>query len=66
MTLTAMVAARHQEELAMHVRAAVRNGLTRDEIKEILLQSAVYCSVPSANTAFKIAGQVLADLDAER
>lgn len=64
-TLTAMVAGGHQEELAMHVRAAVRNGLTRDEIKEILLQSAVYCSVPSANTAFKIAGQVLADLDAE-
>lgn len=64
-TLTAMVAGGHDEELAMHVRAAVRNGLTRDEIKEILLQTAVYCSVPSANTAFKIAAQVLADLDAE-
>ena len=64
-TLTAMVAGGHQEELAMHVRAAVRNGLTREEIKEILLQCAVYCSVPSANTAFKIAAQVFADLDAE-
>lgn len=62
-TLTAMVAGGHQEELAMHVRAAVRNGLTRDEIKEILLQSAVYCSVPSANTAFKVAAQVLTDLE---
>lgn len=64
-TLTAMVAGGHEEELAMHVRAAVRNGLTKDEIKEILLQTAVYCSVPSANTAFKIAARVLADLDAE-
>ena len=45
----------HWDELAMHVRAAVRNGLTADEIKEVLLQTAIYCSVPSANRAFKIA-----------
>ena len=63
-TLTAMVARGHHEELAMHVRAALRNGLTRDEIKEVLLQTAIYCGVPDANTAFRIAGAVLADEDA--
>jgi len=63
-TLTALIAHGHMEELAMHVRAALRNGLTRDEIKEILLQSAIYCSVPSANSAFKVAQHVFAELDA--
>jgi 3-oxoadipate enol-lactonase/4-carboxymuconolactone decarboxylase len=61
-TLTALVALGHQEELAMHVRAARRNGLTADEIKELLLQTAVYCGVPAANTAFRIAQQVLAEM----
>ena len=60
-TLTALVARGHYEELAMHVRAARRNGLTVDEIKEVLLQTAVYCGVPDANTAFRIAQAVLAD-----
>ncbi|KPN21924.1 4-carboxymuconolactone decarboxylase [Arthrobacter sp. Edens01] len=63
-TLTALIAHGHLEELAMHVRAALRNGLTRDEIKEILLQSAIYCSVPSANAAFKTAQNVFRELDA--
>ncbi len=63
-TLTAMVARGHHEELAMHLRAARRNGLTNDEIKELLLQTAIYCGVPDANTAFRIASQVLADYDA--
>jgi 4-carboxymuconolactone decarboxylase len=58
-TLTALVALNHHEELAMHVRAALRNGLTPDEIKEVLLQSAIYCGVPAANRAFAIAQQVL-------
>ena len=58
-TLTALVARGHHEELAMHVRAALRNGLTVDEIKEVLLQTAIYCGVPDANTAFRIAQQVL-------
>lgn len=62
-TLTALVARGHHEELAMHVRAARRNGLSNDEIKEVLLQSAIYCGVPDANTAFRIASQVLADYD---
>jgi len=58
-TLTALTALNHHEELAMHVRAALRNGLTPDEIKEVLLQAAVYCGVPAANRAFAIAQQVL-------
>ena len=58
-TLTALVAGGHHEELAMHVRAALRNGLSRDEIQEVLLQTAVYCGVPSANAAFAIADRVL-------
>jgi 4-carboxymuconolactone decarboxylase len=58
-TLTALVALGRDEELAMHVRAALRNGLTPDEIKEVLLQTAVYCGVPAANTAFAIAQRVI-------
>jgi 4-carboxymuconolactone decarboxylase len=58
-TLTALVAGGHREELAMHVRAAVRNGLSADEIKEVLLQTAVYCGVPAANSAFAVAQRVL-------
>jgi 3-oxoadipate enol-lactonase/4-carboxymuconolactone decarboxylase len=58
-TLTALIARGHDEELAMHVRAALSNGLTPDEIKEVLLQSAIYCGVPAANTAFAIAQRVL-------
>ena len=58
-TLTALVAGGHETELAMHVRAALRNGLTADEIKEVLLQSAIYCGVPAANSAFAIAQRVL-------
>ncbi|MYR07303.1 4-carboxymuconolactone decarboxylase [Gordonia sp. SID5947] len=62
-TLTALIARGHHEELAMHLRAALRNGLTRDEIKEVLLQSAIYCGVPDANTAFRIANGVFAEID---
>ena len=58
-TLTALVARGHHEELALLLRAALRNGLTVDEIKETLLQTAIYCGVPDANTAFRIAQDVL-------
>ena len=58
-TLTALVALNRQEELAIHVRAALRNGLSADEIKEVLLQSAIYCGVPAANAAFAVAQRVL-------
>ena len=57
--LTALVALNHHEELALHVRAALRNGVTVDELKEVLLQAAVYCGVPAANRAFAIADRVL-------
>jgi 4-carboxymuconolactone decarboxylase len=60
-TLTALVALNHHHELAMHVRAALRNGLTPDEIKEVLLHAAIYCGVPAANRAFAIAAEVLED-----
>jgi 4-carboxymuconolactone decarboxylase len=62
-TLTALMARGQLEELGMHVRAAVRNGLTEDEIKEVLLHGAVYCGVPAANAAFAVAQRVLAELD---
>jgi 4-carboxymuconolactone decarboxylase len=60
-TLTALVALGHIDELEMHVRAAVRNGLTEQEIGEVFLQSAVYCGVPAANSAFAVASRVLSD-----
>ncbi|WP_416963697.1 4-carboxymuconolactone decarboxylase [Streptomyces sp. Agncl-13] len=58
-TLTALVAGGHLDELAFHTRAALRNGLTPAEIKEVLMQAAVYCGVPAANSAFKVAQQVI-------
>ncbi|MBU8807363.1 4-carboxymuconolactone decarboxylase [Mycolicibacterium goodii] len=65
-TLTALVARGHHEELAMHLRAARRNGLTNEEIKELLLQTAIYCGVPDANSAFRIASEVLIEEDRTR
>ena len=59
-TLALLVALKAEHELAMHVRAAVRNGLTADEIGEVLLHSAIYAGVPAANRAFAIANEVLA------
>jgi 3-oxoadipate enol-lactonase/4-carboxymuconolactone decarboxylase len=59
MTLIALVALNRMDEIEMHVRAALRNGLAPDEIKEVLLHSAIYCGVPAANAAFKVAQQVL-------
>ena len=58
-TLTALIARGHHEELAVHLRAARTNGLTDEEIKEVLLQTAIYCGVPDANTAFRIAQETL-------
>jgi 4-carboxymuconolactone decarboxylase len=57
-TLTALVAGGHDEELALHLGAARRNGLTWDEIKEVLLHAAIYCGVPAANSAFAVARRV--------
>jgi 4-carboxymuconolactone decarboxylase len=63
LTLAMMVALNRGEEFRMHVRAAFNNGVTRDEIKEVLLQSAVYCGVPAANSAFHTAAEVFREMD---
>ncbi|WP_447008420.1 4-carboxymuconolactone decarboxylase [Saccharothrix isguenensis] len=60
-TLAVLAALGHEQELAMHVRAAVRNGVTADEIKEVLLQVGVYAGVPAANRAFAVAQPILAE-----
>ena len=60
-TLSVLAALHHDGELALHVRAARRNGLTREEIQEVLLQVAVYAGVPAANRAFAVAQRVLAE-----
>ena len=65
-TLATLVALGREEELAMHVRAALRVGLTPDEIKEVLLQSAIYCGVPAANGAFAVAQRVLDEVGTDR
>jgi 4-carboxymuconolactone decarboxylase len=64
LTLALMVALNRNEEFSMHVRASANNGVTRDEIKETLLQCAIYCGVPAANTAFHLAQKVFAEMDA--
>jgi len=61
-TLTALTVLRQDEELAMHLRAALRNGLTPEQIAEVLLHTAVYAGVPAANRAFAIAARVLAEV----
>ncbi|WP_246104580.1 4-carboxymuconolactone decarboxylase [Rudaeicoccus suwonensis] len=58
-TMTALIAGGHWDEFTMHVRAAVRNGLTANEIQEVILQSAIYCGVPAANHAFALANAAL-------
>ena len=62
-TIAMMVALNRSEEFKLHVRAASNNGVTRDEIKEVLLQTAIYCGVPAANSAFHAAEEVFAELD---
>ena len=63
LTLAMTVALNRGDEFRIHVRAALNNGVTRDEIKEVLLQSAVYCGVPAANSAFHIVQEVLDEMD---
>lgn len=65
-TLAMMVALNRSEEFRLHVRAAFNNGLARDDIKEVLLQTAIYCGVPAANTAFHMAEEVFAAMEGER
>jgi len=61
LTLAMMVALNRSDELRMHLRAALNNGVTRQEIKEVLLQTAIYCGVPAANSAFQLAQEVLSE-----
>jgi len=63
LTIAMMVALNRTEEFRMHVRAAFNNGVTRDEIKEVLLQTAIYCGVPAANSAFHAAAEVFKEMD---
>lgn len=60
-TLALLIALNRNDEFRMHVRAAANNGVTRDEIKEVLMQCAVYCGIPAANAAFQIASELLAE-----
>lgn len=63
LTIAMMVALNRGEELALHLRAAKNNGVTRDEIKEVLLQTAIYCGVPVANSAFHLAQRIFGEED---
>jgi len=65
-TIAMLVALNRNDELRMHIRAAFSNGVTRVEIKEVLLQTAIYCGVPAANSAFHAAEAVLAEMDGQR
>ena len=65
-TLMALIALNREHELAMHIRAALRNGLSREEIGEVLLQSAIYCGVPAANGAFAVFRDVMAEEEGDR
>jgi len=64
LTIAMMVALNREEELKLHLRAAANNGVSRDEIKEVLLQTAIYCGVPAANSAFHLTQQVFSEMDA--
>lgn len=65
LTIAMMVALNRSEELALHLRAAANNGVTRNEIKEVLLQAAIYCGVPAANSAFHLADKIFREQDAK-
>lgn len=63
LTIAMMVALNREEELKLHLRAAANNGVTRDEIKEVLMQAAIYCGVPAANSAFHMAQEIFQKMD---
>ena len=63
-TLAMLIALNRSDEFRVHVRAALNNKVSREEIQEVLLQSAIYCGVPAANTAFHLAQEVFAEIDA--
>jgi 4-carboxymuconolactone decarboxylase len=65
-TIAMLVALNRGDELRLHIRAALRNGVSREEIKEVLLHSAIYCGVPAANSAFHAAEAVFAEMKGPR
>lgn len=65
LTIAMMVALNRGEELALHLRAAKNNGVTQDEIKEVLMQTAIYCGVPAANSAFHLADRIFREEDTQ-
>jgi 4-carboxymuconolactone decarboxylase len=66
LVIAMMVALNRIEELRLHLRAACNNGVTREEVKEVLLQCAIYCGVPAANSAFRLAQSVFDELDQQK
>jgi len=66
LTVALLVALNRTDELRMHIRSAFNNGVTREQIQEVLLQCAIYCGIPAANSAFHSAEQVFAEMDAAR
>jgi 4-carboxymuconolactone decarboxylase len=66
LTVALLAALGHHRELAIHLRGALRNGVTPDELREVLLQTAIYAGVPAANSAFAVAQEVLAETAAEK
>ena len=64
-TIAMLIALNREAELRMHLKAAVNNGVTREEIKEVLMQSALYCGLPAANSAFHLAAEVFTEQDAQ-
>jgi len=65
LVMTTLIALGRDEELQMHLRAAVEHGLSRDDIKEVILQAAIYCGIPAANNAFHLASEVFAKVDSD-
>jgi 4-carboxymuconolactone decarboxylase len=65
-TVAMLIALKQTDELRLHLRGALNNGVTRDEIKEVMMQSAIYCGVPAANSAFHVAREVFAEIDGSK
>jgi alkylhydroperoxidase/carboxymuconolactone decarboxylase family protein YurZ len=66
LTIAMMVALNREEEFKMHIRAALNNGVTQDEIREVLMHTAIYCGLPAANNAFQWAQDALATMEGQR
>lgn len=64
-TIAMLIALNREDELRMHLKAAFNNGVTRDELKEVLMQSGIYCGLPAANAAFHLAEAVFAEMEAQ-